>query len=617
LALLSLLIWQGWMTLSLFGPDQPWLNLLDDRPILSGRHPLHLYHGLLGAQALRRQGTLCCFDPAFQAGYPKTPVFDSGSRPGELFLGVAGGDYQPTAYKIGLAVCCLLVPLFLWAAARGAGLGRGAALLATVGGLLVWWGTPCRQLLEAGELDLLLGGLAALLHIGMLVAFHTTARARSWVGLFFSGCLGWFAQPFLFAALLPLTLLYYLSVGAKHRFAWHGGLFAGVAGGVAVNSFWLFDFFSYWWVRAPLRLDGPLLAHRTLHTIWASPLWGDEPDRILAAGLLGAAVIGVAVLNQTHRRPAARLLGFGAAGFLFLALAGIAWDPPARLGTTRLLVPGLWFAVLPAVEALAAGARLTARLTGGPWRGAVLASAVLGAVGLVGHDYGRPFALRCLGTMPLRIGLAPADRAWVETLRSQTTLAARILWEDSPARDTDSHWTALLPILTDRAYVGGLDPEACIEHTATSLSGPNLAGRPLAEWPDVELAAFCKQYNLGWVACQSAAAAARFRCWKEARLVASDVTGQGGWLFRLPDSSFVRKGQATLLQADCSSITLADVVPEADGEVWLSLHHLAGLRASPSRVQVEGKPEAFDSIPFVRLRMRGPVARLTLSWQDR
>jgi hypothetical protein len=25
------------------------------------------------------------FDPAFHAGYPKTPVFDSGSRPAELF----------------------------------------------------------------------------------------------------------------------------------------------------------------------------------------------------------------------------------------------------------------------------------------------------------------------------------------------------------------------------------------------------------------------------------------------------------------------------------------------------------------------------------------------------
>src|SRR5262249_44351131 len=86
LALLGLIAWQGWTTLTLFGPDGPWERLLNNEPIISGRHPLHLYHGYLGAQSLRERGTTCCYDPFFQAGYPKTPVFDSGSRPAELFL---------------------------------------------------------------------------------------------------------------------------------------------------------------------------------------------------------------------------------------------------------------------------------------------------------------------------------------------------------------------------------------------------------------------------------------------------------------------------------------------------------------------------------------------------
>src|SRR5207237_10562635 len=53
---LALLAWQGWMTLTLFGYDRPWQRLLDDQPILSGRHPLHLYHGYLGACALLPTG---------------------------------------------------------------------------------------------------------------------------------------------------------------------------------------------------------------------------------------------------------------------------------------------------------------------------------------------------------------------------------------------------------------------------------------------------------------------------------------------------------------------------------------------------------------------------------
>src|SRR5438105_2129964 len=60
LVFLGLMVWNGWMILRLFGPDQPWQRLLNDQPIISGRHPLHLYHGYLGAQSLLEQGTLCC-----------------------------------------------------------------------------------------------------------------------------------------------------------------------------------------------------------------------------------------------------------------------------------------------------------------------------------------------------------------------------------------------------------------------------------------------------------------------------------------------------------------------------------------------------------------------------
>src|SRR5947209_11378958 len=119
----GLIVWQGWMTLTLFGPDHPWQRLCDDQPVISGRHALHFYHGLLGAESLRQRGRLSCYDPAFQAGYPKTPIFDSGSRPAELFLTVAevvrlrtkshdGAGATPNffpaaaAYKIGLAFCC-------------------------------------------------------------------------------------------------------------------------------------------------------------------------------------------------------------------------------------------------------------------------------------------------------------------------------------------------------------------------------------------------------------------------------------------------------------------------------------------------------------------------------
>src|SRR5262249_28911676 len=167
----GLFVWQGWMTLALFGPDDPWQRLCDAQPVLSGSHPLHLYHGYLGAQALWQDGSSVCYDPSFQAGYPKPPVFDSASRPAELCLYLSGGEFRPAAYKIGLAVCYLLLPLGLLLAARGIGLDRPAAWLATAAGLLVCWGVPCRPLLGTGDLDVLLSSLAFIAPVGLRMHF--------------------------------------------------------------------------------------------------------------------------------------------------------------------------------------------------------------------------------------------------------------------------------------------------------------------------------------------------------------------------------------------------------------------------------------------------------------
>jgi hypothetical protein len=613
--LLGLVLWQGWMTLGLMGTDRPWERLLDDQPIISGRHPLHLYHGYLGAQSLRDRGTLSCYDPAFQAGYLKTPVFDNGSRPAELFLGIMGGAYRPTAYKLGLALCCLAAPFPLFVAARGSGLERPAACLATALGTLVWWGVPGRQLLEAGDLDVLLVGLAALAWLGLLTQFHRVPSFRCWLGVLASGALGWFAEPCVFVQLLPLLLIYYLSVGTRHGLAWHVALLAGLAGSLLVNLWWLPDWLAYCWVRSPLQADLTLLPHRTLHTVWASPLWGEPADRLLAAFLFTEAAAGIWVLNESRQRPSARLLGLGMVGFLSLALAGIAWEPLGRLGTGRLLVLALWFAALPAAQAVVYGLSLGSRLIGGWWRAAGLAALTLGGVGFLAKDASLALLERCYGPAPLMLGLRGTDQKLLEALSAHTTPERRILWEDRE-EDITSRWPALLPLLTGRAYLGGLDPEATTEFSHAGLRDQKLAGRPLGLCSDADLHDFCRLYHVGWVVCRTLTTDTRFRAWGEAVRLATSTEGEPWALYQVPSESIALKGQARLVSADFRHIALADVIPE-DGQVVLSLHYQKDLQASPGRVQIEKEPDPHDPIPFIRLRVSGPVARVTLTWPGR
>jgi hypothetical protein len=620
LPLLALLAWQAWLTLSLFGPD-PWRALLDDEPIVSGRHPLHLYHGYLGARSFFDRGSLCCYDPSFQAGYPKTPVFDGGSRPAELFLILAGGAYRPAAYKVGLAVCCLLAPLFLTAAARGAGLSRAAACLATGLGLLVWWGRPARDALDAGDVDLLAAALAALAQFGLLLRFDRAPGPVPWLGILAAGYLGWFAHPLFFAVLLPLALVYYLSVGCRHGLVWHLALLAGLAGAVALNAFWLRDWVAYWWLRSPLEAAGALLPHRTLHTLWAAPLWGGPVARALAVLLLAAGLLGVALLNQNRRRAAARLFGLGALAFLSLALAGVAWEPLGRLGTSRLLTPALLFAAVPAAHAFAAAVRLAGRLSGGPLRGAAVVACLLLGIGAGGREYAPVLARYYAGPPPLAFGLGPERLALVEELKARTTGDARVLWEDRAGPHDTGLWAALLPLLTrdeggGRLFLGGLDPAGTIEHTQGGFTDQALAGKHIGRWQDDELRDYCRRYNVGWVVCWSPAAVARFAAWDEAEQVATLSDEGPGALFALRrPHSFALKGRATWLDADCEHVTLGDVVPE-DGRVVLSLHHQAGMRALPGRVQVEREIDPYDPIPFVRLRVPAPVTRVTLTWEN-
>ncbi len=636
LLLLALLAGQGWLTLALFGGDQPWNALLDDRPILSGRHPLHLYHGYLGARALREHSSLSCYDPTFHAGYPKTPLFDSGSRPAELMLALCGGRYCPAAYKIGLAIIYTLVPLFVFLAARGVGMKRAPSCLACVLALLIWWGQPCRETLECGDIDLLLATLLVLAQAGLLIRYHSDPGPLSWLGVVLAALVGWFAQPLLLTLTMPLFFVYYLSVGTRHQLAWHLALLGGLLGAIAVNSFWLIDWVGYWWVRVPPHVETPLLAEPTLRNIWEASFWGGQVDKVLACTLVLASAVGVVLYNQSGQRATARLFGLSGAVFLALSVAGLVWEPLGRFGAPRLLLPALLFAVLPATHALTVTVGVIWRRRVGRWLSPVAAAGVLALLW-----YGSPpvlvsWAMHLMNPNPLQLGLEADQQAILEALQQHTTVEARILWEDQAAPPLSSHWTPLLTLLTQRSYIGALDADVRIEHTTNGLADAVLMGRPIRDWSDEALDEYCKRYNVGWVVCWSPAACERLRNWPHAKQTAtlppSGAGAPSGCLFTVQRKSysFALSGSARWLSADTQRIVLGDVVPQRGGSdnhgkkpILLSLHYQAGMRVAPSRVLLDFcSIEPVNSVPgdarpFVRLWVEEPVTRVTIIWGDK
>jgi hypothetical protein len=302
---------------------------------------------------------------------------------------------------------------------------------------------------------------------------------------------------------------------------------------------------------------------------------------------------------------------------LALAFLGISWEPIGQMGTSVLFVPALWFAALPAAHAWT-------WLGGWLWKHGVwgrlslaLVLAALVAGGYFGRDALAPLADRAWRTEPLQIGLGPARESVVRSIIQHTGPEARILWEDQPLAREAPHWSALLPVLTGRPFLGGLDPDGFIVHSSISFKDGALEQRPIATWSDAALERYCKRYNVGWVVAWSPAVLKRFEAWPGAEPIVDlhdDVTGRL-FLVKYAPRDFTLKGKARLIHADWHHITLADVVPE-DGVVVLSLHFQAGMRATPSRVQIEAEPSG-ASIGFIRLRVAAPVERVTLTWGDR
>jgi hypothetical protein len=602
---------QAGLALALFSPVRAWSAVTDERPILSGRHPLHLYHGTLGADAFRKSRTATCYDPAFQAGYPKTPVFDGGSRPAEVFALVGGRGYNPGAYKLGVFIFLLLVPVAFIAAARGAGLPAGAAVIAGGAGVLLGWSPAVRHMLADGQLDFLAAGLAAAVFVPWLGRYAKTPGVESWTVLAVLAAVGWYAHPLVWICLAPVLFIFYLVFAPRHGPGWHLGLAGITSAGVVPNAWWLVDWAKYWWLRQPSAQDNVPLPE------WAA-IFGAPCDYAgLCVGLPGGpliplvAVVGVVLLWLTHHRAAAGLSVVA----VVLAVAS------ARLAATWPRVP----ADVPTRVAPLAVAFLVPAAAFGAWEllgrlrlagvGAVAASVGLFLAGWADGP-GEPLA-RGLNVRaePLVIGFTNEQKELLAAIEEHTTSEARILWEDE-ARPGGS-WSALLPLYTNRSFLGGLDTGAEIEHGYCSMCNEQLNGRPLAEWSDAELTDFCRWYNVGWVACRGARTAERWSRYPQAKVAARlTENGERVLLFAIDrPRSYILSGHATWESADTARIVLTDVRPNADGHVVLSLHAFEGLRVYPSYVRLDTVKDTADPIGHIRLHTPGPVPRVTLVWE--
>jgi hypothetical protein len=596
------------VTFQAFGDSEPIAAIRNDEPIVSGRHPFHLYHAMAGAAGVRTRGTSACYDPFLAAGYARTVAVDFDSRPYEPFLYFGPPTSSASHHKAALLVWWSIWPLGFWVAARIMRLGGPTAVIATAFAVLLAGSGPGRLLFEDGQLGEALSAVLAAIHLACLVRCHCRPDIRGFVALLVTGGLGWCVQPLIWGGVGLLSFGCWLGMFRRHSLRWHSavGLAQGIA--VAVALPWLGEWVRYWWLTMPAR---PTASSMRLWSQWDWPTWATATaDRAVCIGLVLCGFLGGMLRRAGRRNRPMKWLVWSSTVVTAISLAAPTSDSLAPFAAPAFLFLGFGLAVVPAAHGVARWLDWQFRGRGRGSLGLVMGAALICAAAAWLTGPPTQSALTGWGPRPLRLGFPSGFADIAAAIRTHTQPSARVLWEDG-AMDELSGMAVLLPVMTDRAFIGALSGAADNDATYPTLTDGLLAGRSLTHWSDAELEGFCRRYNVGWIVTATSTARDRLAKWPLAEPRASVGTRQ---LFALKRPlTFVLKGQVHDVTADRNSISLSDVVPE-HGDVVLSFHYHEGLRARPGWIKVEREPDPYDPIPLVRLQMIAPAARVTLTW---
>jgi len=489
--------------------------------------------------------------------------------------------------------------------------------------------TAWRESLSLGAVDRLAGAPLVLAHLGLLLHYHRHPSPLALIGLGATTTLCWLFDPLLTLVSLPVQLWIYLRTGMKHGAGWHMGLLVACSLGVLLNISYLIAWQNYWWIRVAPRWENAFFPKGILQSLLRDPSWGDSWETLIGLWIIGLGLLGGLTVRASGRRLQSAVFSIALGGVLTLYGLGQAFMELGRWDTGSLLPAILMVACVPAGGVLAClpirGRMKRLDASGSEsvparrmWAGKIPAILSFGFLGVmcVANPALVPSLTGRLMAMPtIRSPLNDSEAACVSFFSGTDRAKGRILWEMLP-EDEKRNWALLLPEWTGHSLVGGLDSVPRIEHMQSGLFEGRLAGKPLREWTAESFLAYCRTYQIAWVAVRAEASLAWMSGIPGLTRVFQGDPGVGvPAVFALPSpgENVALVGSARLVSADAGRLVFADVVPSR-GQVVLSFHYQTGLVASPGRVEVERELDYRDPIPLIRLRMDEPATRLQLRW---
>jgi hypothetical protein len=591
-------------------------------PFTQHDHPFHYYYSQLTADFFARRGAFWGYDPNFMAGYAKTLIFPTGCTLSELVAVVFGKD-SVRAYRVFVAACAFLPPVFLGFAARVlAGRWSAAMLAFGLSVVWVWCGWPWAYV-RWGMGPFVLSITASVLTGSLLASWLDEPKPRTLVAGGVLAALATIAHPC--SPVILVLMLWPAYVAQARELGWRRHVAAWAVPAIAL-LLW-----SPWWVPAWRLRDtfgstetgfvNVNIGGRLIELATAGVQFREE-SALLVAGVAAA----VSFWGIGRARFCALVLGAAQLFVLTYFGSAIAWIWKLQPG--RYTQP--LYAALVVIVAVG-WIRLMHRLHEQPWRRRDWAALILTSIcSLAGVVLVAPKLVGYLsyGSRPrLDAKLPPQIRDLVAFLRTRADASGRVLFEDHGDLDlgfidpfSGANPSALLPLLAPAQYVGGPYLKTHLKTNFTQVGDGNFFGRDLAK-QSVDRTTFeqyAELYNIRWVVLRSSP------------VTEQELIGRGApkdlatyWsapLWRLAEANpelfhpratfgYIRVYElsrkpnwAVIGRADVAAapdvLTVSAAEPDADGRLVLSYHWISTLR---STVPLRPVFLADDPAPFIEV----------------
>jgi len=595
-------------------------EFLSPVPLLNDDYSIHFSHIEPVKRFFFESGRLWGYSPFFMAGYPKSTVFDADAKSAEIIALIFSFIDSAVIYKVYILFNFLLAPaIYLWSL-KNLGFQENKLIIAFALGTAYWWNSPALRFNLAGQFAFIFVSYLGILIFSFFYRFLKEEKLLYMVLSMgfgaFALCVHILAPINIAVSCLILYGIYFRKISFKNHFY----IILSLAFILILNSPWLIPFVKYYSLNNLAEIKwffgeknpfffiesyfpgGSLLRYLRLAILISAIAgfikWKKEKNDLLipiaggAVTLFIFAYFGSYLTFEFLQNP--WRYEFILNLFLLIPAADFLSQIFEKIGNINLqkriisALIGIFLLISIFPKNLAHAARMLTIPSGGD---KIMVYDRMDKI-IPGRDY---LSYEAIPTSHL----PPAAAELIEWIKKNTSREGRILLEDSCWQSGHAYWgthiPAMLPLYTNREYIGGPLPQFFMKHHFAEFHDAELFGKPIREISPEKLKEYFNLYNIKWIICFISNSREYLDSIPEVVAKLTKIDKFYVYVVKREPSFFI-KGKGAI-NSDYNHIYLRDISP---GDVIIKYHWHDTLKTRPER-RIEKVKLMDDPIGFIKI----------------